>query len=253
MPAAKPLVLSHDLPRIDHTGGWKDSQYHPRIGRVICERIEAGETVKQVAADPAMPSYCTIFQWRKVHPAFAAMYDAMRARLAEGRIARTDLAERSKVYWRIHKARVDGNPVRNWVSGKKSTYSRAWAEAYCERIISGESGMSVSADPAMPSAKAVYRWLKRFPEFREMYVEARAIQRIGLEMRRDDARAASLLGMPHGLARGLGFTIDRRARMEAAWLGGRIGRLGPKTWKTVPPEQAWPEPPGGGMRAERKR
>jgi hypothetical protein len=96
------------VPSMDHAGGWKPSQYRRRIGEVICARIEAGETVKQVAADPAMPAYCTIFQWRKMNPDFAAMYDAMRARLAQGRIEAADLAARSKVYWRIHKARVDG-------------------------------------------------------------------------------------------------------------------------------------------------
>ena len=244
----------HDrpLPRIDHSGGWKDSQYHPRIGRVICARIEAGETVKQVAADPEMPSYATIFHWRKVHPDFDDLCRAMRARMAAARIEAADLAERSKVYWRIHKARVDGRRPRDWVSGKTSTYQRDWARLYCDRIAAGESGMSVSADPAMPSARAVYRWLKRFPEFREMYVEARDIQRFVLEMRREDARTAGLLDMPHSLARGLGFTIDKAARTRAAWLGGRIGRLGPKTWKAVQPERVWAEPPGGGMRAARK-
>ena len=50
------------LPAMDHTGGHKRSQYHPTIGAVICVLIEAGLTVAQVAADPGMPSYCTIFQ-----------------------------------------------------------------------------------------------------------------------------------------------------------------------------------------------
>ncbi len=168
------------VPRMDHTAGWKESAYHPRIGEIICARIEAGETVRQVAADPNMPAYCTIYQWRKVHPEFDAMYRAMRERLARGRIEAADLARRSKVYWRIHKARVDGKRPRDWVAGRRSSYRRDWAEAYCERLIAGQSGMRICADPAMPSAKQVYRWLKTIPEFRHMYVEARAIQKIGL-------------------------------------------------------------------------
>ena len=230
----------HPLPRIDHTGGYKPSQYHPRIGRVICARIEAGETVRQVAADPAMPSYATIFHWRKMHPDFDDLYFAMRARVALGRIEAADLAARSKVYWRIHKARVDGKRPRDWVAGKKSTYRRAWAQAYCDRIADGESGMSVSADPAMPSAKAVYRWLKRFPEFREMYVKARRVQRFNLEF---DIHlvADEVLDGRTSLADG---------KRAVAWLEGRFGRLAPKTWKAVPPEPPWAgaEPPGGGMR-----
>jgi hypothetical protein len=244
-----PLTFDRPLPRIDHTGGWKESQYHPRLGREICARIEAGETVRQVAADPAMPSYATLFRWRKVQPDFEAMYAAMRARLVLGRIERADLAARSKDYWRIHKARVDGRRVRDWVAGRASTYQRAWAQAYCDRIAGGESGMAVSADPAMPSARAIYRWLKRFPEFREMYVEARGIQRFALEMRRDEARLFGGLDLPGGLARRLGMTIDPTTRKRAAWLDGRIGRLGAKTWKALPPAREWAEPPGGGMRA----
>jgi hypothetical protein len=103
--------------------------------------------------------------------------------------------------------------------------------------------MSVSADPLMPSARAVYRWLKRFPEFREMYVEARRVQQFMLQVKIDmvvdeveDGRAS--------LAQG---------KAKAARLEGRFGRLAPKTWKAVPPERVWPEPPGGGMRAKRRR
>ena len=66
------------LPVIDHTGGHKRSQYHPQIGWEICQRMCDGLTIAQIAADPDMPSYATIFHWRKVHWDFAAMYDACR-------------------------------------------------------------------------------------------------------------------------------------------------------------------------------
>ncbi len=234
---AKPLVRSHNLPPMDHTGGHKESQYDPRIGAEICARLEAGETVRQVAADPAMPSYATIFQWRKVWPDFAEMYDAMRARVAAAKIERADLARRSKVYWRIHKARVDGKRPRDWVSGKKSTYDRAWAQAWCDRVAAGEAGYRVSAEPGMPSQKCIYTWLKRFPEFRAMYAQARAQQRFGLDWR-------------------IYLEVDRvgdggdlaTAKRATARLEGRRGRLTPKVWKTAPPERTWAEPPGGGMR-----
>lgn len=239
------------VPRMDHTAGWKESAYHPRIGEVICARIEAGETVRQVAADPNMPAYCTIYQWRKVNPEFDAMYRAMRERLARGRIEAADLALRSKVYWRIHKARVDGKRPRDWVHGPPSSYRRDWAEAYCERLIAGQSGMRISADPAMPSARQVYRWLKTIPEFRHMYVEARAIQKIGLETQRDDAAFAAGLDMPRGLARRLGMA-QPGARDRVRWLEGRMGRLGAKTWMVEPPARDWPEPPGGGLRPPKR-
>lgn len=225
------------LPVMDHTGGYKESQYHPILGAEICARIEAGETVRQVAAEPSLPSYATIFRWRKMHPDFARAYDAARLRAAEARLERAEVERRSKTYWRIHKARTDGRPVRDWVSGRRSTYDRAWAQAWCDRIAGGEAGYRVSAEPGMPSAKQVYGWLKRVPEFREMYVEARARQRRRL-----------MLAVHETIDRvgELGF---RHADRRVAWLEGRMGRLAPKVWKRVPPERDWPEPPGGGMRA----
>ena len=227
---------------MDHTAGWKDSAYHPRIGEVICARIEAGETVRQVAADPNMPSYCTIFQWRRVHPEFDEMYRAMRERLARGRIERADLARRSKVYWRIHKARVDGKRPRDWVHGPPSSYRRDWAEAYCARLEEGESGMSISADPAMPSAKQVYGWLKTIPEFRARYVAARDRQRFRLVFLTHIVMDEVQDGL-RSLASG---------KAEVARLDGRMGRLGAKTWMVEPPARDWPEPPGGGLRPPKR-
>ena len=208
------------LPRIDHTGGHKPSQYHPVIGRVICERVGSGETVKQVAADPDMPSYVTLYRWLQVHPDFAEMYGAMRARVAAYLVEKRDIAHRSKRLWPIHKAKVDGRRPRDWVSGKKTTYTRAWGQAYCDRIAEGESGMAVSADPAMPSAKQVYRWLRRFPEFRAMYMAARRAQQFGLEL--------DIHMVVDQVQEGLISLTD--GKREAARLQGRMGRLGPKVW-----------------------
>ena len=73
------------LPRMDHEGGDKESQYHPRLGDEICRRMCAGQTIREIVADPAMPSYATIFHWRKLHGDFAAMYDACRDKLARKR------------------------------------------------------------------------------------------------------------------------------------------------------------------------
>ena len=76
-----PFFTTHPpLPKMDHTAGHKHSQYHPTIGRVICTLIEAGLTVRQVAAHRDMPSYCTFFQWRKMNPDFDDLYRTIRGR-----------------------------------------------------------------------------------------------------------------------------------------------------------------------------
>lgn len=221
-PVAQFLEPDTPLPPMEHTGGCKASQYHPTIGAVICQRILEGETVRQVTADPGMPSYVTLFHWLKRHEDFAEMYRVVRNDLALRQATRraAETAHGRRV--RAHRRAVAGQPPRDWVSGKASTYRRDWAARFCARIADGESGYRVSADPAMPSARCVYRWLKDIPEFREMYVTARALQREGLEWQIYLAvDAVDLTGLP-------------RAKARVAWLEGRIGRLRPKVWRRVP-------------------
>lgn len=205
------------VPQMDHTGGAKASQYRREIGEVICARIDAGETIRSIAADPAMPSYATIFHWTKVNPEFAQMYDAVRRHLAEGKIQNRRLKHVSDA-WRVpHEIKLGLR--RHWVSGKKSTYRRAWGAAFCKRVAAGESVLEITADPAMPSAKAVYGWLKRHEEFLDMYLEAKAEQKRWLEFQID---MVVLEATP---------ATFRSAKAQVARLEGRIGRLTAKTYR----------------------
>lgn len=52
-------------------------------------------------------------------------------------------------------------------------FSRQVAETICERIARGESWSKISADDDMPSYTTLYTWLKKSPEFAEMYLAAR--------------------------------------------------------------------------------
>lgn len=204
---------------MDHAGGWKESAYRPRIGEIICARIECGETVRQVCADPDMPSYATVFQWLKVHEDFDARYQAMRDRMRTYRAEQAVRKSARERWWRAHVRKVDGKPPRDWVSGRRSTYSRAVAQAYCDRLADGESGMAISADPAMPSARCVYRWLRNEAEFREMYDAARAAQQRWLEVQ---------IHMACDLVEVIGLA---QAKRRVAALQGRIGRMRARTWR----------------------
>ena len=203
---AKPWIPPHQrsVPEMDHTGGAKASQYRREIGEVICARINAGETIRSIAADPAMPSYAPIFHWTKVSPKFARMYGAVRAHLREGRVKNRRLKHVSDA-WRVpHEIKLGLR--RHWVSGKKSTYRRAWAAAFCKRVAAGESVMEITADPAMPSTKA--------------YLEAKAEQRRRLEFQIEmivmEATPATF----------------RSAKAKVARLEGRVGRLAAKTYRS---------------------
>ena len=62
--------------------------------------------------------------------------------------------------------------------GRPSRYSDEIAAEICERISLGESLVSVTNDPAMPSETTVIRWLSddRYSAFRALYVRAREQQ-----------------------------------------------------------------------------
>lgn len=212
-PPSPPLTV------IDHKGGAKASQYHPNLGWEICQRICDGLTIKEIAADPAMPSYATIFHWRKMHPEFAAMYDACRGKLAWKRqmeaasLARASAARREQEVARgLRRRRPAG-------SGRKSTFTMEAALAVCVRLAAGQALSAICARPDMPSLKAVYTWLKRFPVFEAMYLAAREEQRMWLELK-----------IEH-VASSCHWTQIEAGKAQVAALQARLGRLTPKHYR----------------------
>jgi len=95
----------------------------------------------------------------------------------------------------------------------------------------------VVATPGMPSFRAVYRWLRQFPEFPLGNVEACAGRKFLLhEMGIDVANKRGWIdfaGPRREVAR-----LDERAgpRREVARLDERAGRTRPKKYRALPPE-----------------
>jgi hypothetical protein len=141
------------------------SLYSPQIGKAICARVAAGLSLRRVARQEGMPHRTTIRNWAAAHPEFAeALMAAMRtARLAKRRGDR-ELAV-------IRAARP--KPVKG---GSASTYTPEIGASICLRLANGESLISIGRDPEMPCAATVYNWIKRHPEFEDMYVQARQMQ-----------------------------------------------------------------------------
>jgi hypothetical protein len=209
-------------PGMDHTGGRKPSQYHPAIGREIVRGVLEGHTVREIAAWEDMPSYATIFHWLKKQDDFAWRYQAARRGLARGKVQARESRRKAKAFWPKHRAAIYGG--RWWVSGRRSTYEREVAMAFCERIRRGETVTSICARKGMPSQKALYAWLRREPEFRAAYVAARDEW---LEILQDRAMAVeyrilSLHSVP----------AIRAVQKEADRLWGEIGRRTAKTYRT---------------------
>lgn len=217
------------LPAIDHVGGFKDSQYRPDIGWEICQRMCDGLTIRQIAADPAMPSYATIFHWRRVHPDFAEMYDSCRDKLAWKRQFETASLARARALRRDAEVAAGTRRRRGVGAGRQSTFTLAAAEAVCDRLADGEALSAICRDRAMPSLKAIYKWLQRFPEFEAMYLAAREEQRMWLELKIDH-----VIGTAHW------STLDQ-AKAQVAHLRERLGRLTPKHYR--PRGRVWPPGP----------
>lgn len=217
-PRREPNIHHDWIPPMDHAPGWKPSAFTWEMGAFILERIEKGETMRDITYDPRMPAYCTVFQWVRVVPEFGAAYRALRARQAEAYVKRVANRAAAEAFWPAHQAKVLGK--RWWRRGRRSSYTRAVGEAICTRLRQGETMMSINADPAMPSAKVVYTWMRKETEFRDMVTEARREWLAWLAFEADREADEALAG-----AR-LGAVKRKVARIEA-----RIGRLTPKHYR----------------------
>jgi len=155
-----------------------ESVFTTEIGAEICARVAGGESLTAICAAPDMPHRATMRNWRKAHPQFAQeLWRAMRtARTAVRALDRQIAAARAA-------QRTLGR------RGRPCTYSPKTAATICERIENGESVIAIGADPAMPCAGTIYGWVRRYPEFEEMYVRARDLQ---ADYFFDEAREVSL-------------------------------------------------------------
>ncbi|WP_394763960.1 hypothetical protein [Phenylobacterium sp.] len=80
--------------------------------------------------------------------------------------------------------------------------------------------MAINADPAMPSAKVVYGWMRKEAEFREMVTEARREWLDWLAFDADNMADRVLAGEPLG-----------KVKRQVARIEGRIGRMTPKHYR----------------------
>ncbi|WP_421932933.1 hypothetical protein [Phenylobacterium sp.] len=202
------------MPDFDHTGGWKPSAYRPSIGRVILARVEVGETITSIVADPEMPCRATLYRWLRMHEDFAADYAEVRRVLAVNTLwSRDDVAAQRRDYAiRFGKGLPKG--------GQRSRYTLCRAWAFCEAVAAGMTLAQMAGDRRLPTPRMVYRWLRQRPEFRAMYERARARQRLVLQL--DIDQVVDRVD-PFDLA---------AAKRAVERLEGRIGRLTPKLYRT---------------------
>lgn len=192
-------------PPMDHSiGGPKPCQYSHAMAWIILARVERGESVQQIAADPRMPSYRTIYDWLEWSPDFAQAWDEMRAEQAAAR-RKALLAPRP------------APPGRK--RGRKSTYTPKVADAWCELIEAGYTLREAAAVPGMPAVAMVHRWVRNHPEFRRAYEAALHVREMFLE---EEAFEFARYANPFELA---------SAKAAVRRIEGRIGALRPDVWR----------------------
>ena len=152
-------------PAMDHAiGGRKPSQYSEDAASIVLARVRAGETMAEIVADEAMPSYRTLYDWIDQHPGFGAGLMLIRMDQAAAHQARLESEDRARAERRRTHPRAR--------SGRKSTYSPARAKAVCAMIRLGLTSRQIGARPRMPSLSTIHYWLRRQPDFRPRYAEA---------------------------------------------------------------------------------
>lgn len=209
-------------PPMDHrVGGRKSSQYSPAMARIILARIEGGESVASLLADPDMPSRRTLYDWINNHGDFAAAWDQMRRDQARHRRSEVDRLEQGVRRWAAIHARTEDRAPRA-KAGRKSTWTPQRGRAFCRVIRKGGTTREAARAAAIGSPLTVYNWLRNHPEFRAHYVAACKQRHRDLWMRREMAldRAA-----PDDLA------AYARFKPVVERIEGRMGALMPDVWR----------------------
>jgi len=97
--------------------------YEPEIAATVCARIAAGQSLRTIEQDPAMPSMTTVCRWLQDDPEFREQYARAREALLEGWSSEIiELADKPLIGEKTEKKEVGrecsecGKPVR-WLRG----------------------------------------------------------------------------------------------------------------------------------------
>lgn len=163
-----------------------ESVYSPALGEAVCARAAAGESLTAICETSGMPERHTLGNWARAYPEFG---QALRAAMRRARAAER-LADRAALAARPGAGRLgSGPPGSGRRVGRPSTYRVEVGRAICERLADGETLTSIGRDPEMPCFGTILAWVKRNPEFEEMYIRARELF---CEQMFDEARDVAL-------------------------------------------------------------
>jgi hypothetical protein len=93
----------------------RPSEYSEAIVAVICDRLVAGESLKRICDDAAMPNRSTVFDWLRDRPEFANRYARAREAQADNFVDEIVSIADTETDPQIARNRID---ARKWVAGK---------------------------------------------------------------------------------------------------------------------------------------
>ncbi len=128
---------------------WSEAAFRLTMTQAICQRIAEGEPLIAILATPGMPPTGTFKAWRKDWPDLEEIY---------------------------HAAQHQRPSAKRIETKRRHRYSPELGAELCERLCEAQGLEVVCMAPDMPSQAAVYQWLRRHPEFAELYGQARQVQ-----------------------------------------------------------------------------
>jgi hypothetical protein len=136
-------------------------------------------------------------------------------------------------------------------AGRRSSYTLELAESFCAELACGRPMKEICADPGMPDARTIFRWLNQHEEFQRLYGIARAAA--------CDAMAAEILEIAddtssdwieepsksgNGRVRRADNAVVQRARLRIESRKWLLSKLKPEKYGDV--QQTQLTGPGGG-------
>jgi hypothetical protein len=120
----------------------RPSSYGIEIANTICDRLAAGETLRGICRDDAMPDQTTVFRWLRQHEDFRKQYACAREDQADN--WGDEIVEISD-----HGAPDDTQRARLMVDARKWLMSKAAPKKYGDKIdhtLAGPDGGAVQIE-----------------------------------------------------------------------------------------------------------
>jgi len=169
------------------------------VADAMLVRVARGEPWRRMLeTDPSMPSRVVVYRWRREQPEWDR---AMKIAFRFGRLAEARARSRARLTAELR-------------------------DEIGQRIVMGGSLRSVAAQAGMPSARTLYAWVARWPEFAREVARACKIREVFLN---DRMIEIAVRNGPFGLA---------ATKREAAPLQRRANQLGKRPgWKRARAER----------------